>query len=385
MEFLFKLLVLFLLAKVIGELLHHFGSSALVGEVLVGVVLGPAVLGWFAPDQYIEAVAMLGLVVLMLVAGLNSRFDMLWRVKFKALAIAVGGMGASFALGFSVAYAWGYSLIACLFVAVALSSTATEVIARVTERSRLNQLLVGAALVDDVLAVYILGVLSAAVLAGGISFSVLLWATAGVLAFFLAVGYLSHKLVVELDLMRKLWRLEHRGAPLTFALVLALALAVVAQRAGLHAIIGAYMAGLFIGRLRERPDALLLSRIRLNQVLDDIASSLRVVLTPLFFVYVGLRFAPAWEELKLTMLLTLIAAAFAGKLVGCGGVAAATGHGRKESLSIGVAMCSRGSLEMALLLFGLGAEIVPPDLYAAMVVTALSTTILTPILFKRVG
>ena len=76
MEFLLTLLVLLLCAKVFGEILHHFGFSALIGEVAVGIVLGPAVFGWIKPDAYIEAVAMLGLVVMMLVAGMNSRFDL---------------------------------------------------------------------------------------------------------------------------------------------------------------------------------------------------------------------------------------------------------------------------------------------------------------------
>jgi Kef-type K+ transport system membrane component KefB len=383
MEFLLELLVLLLFAKVFGELLHRHGFSALIAEVLVGIALGPALLEWFKPDEYIWAVAMLGLVVLMLVTGMNSRFDLFMKVKFKALAIALCGMTVSFALGFTVPYVWGYPLIACLFVAAALSNTATEVVARVAERSRFSQLLVSAALIDDILAVYILGILSAAAIREILDLSVFFWATLGVIVFFFLVGYLSHKLMVERDIMRKLWRFERRGVPLTFALSLALALAVIAQRVGLHAIIGAYMAGLFIGRLRERPDALLLSRIRLNAMLEDVTTSLQSILTPMFFVYVGLTFAPQWGEIKFVMLLVLLIAAFAGKIIGCGLGAAAVGYKRKDSLAIGTAMCSRGSLEVAVLLFGLEAGVVPPDLFSMMVMVTLSTTLLTPLFFRR--
>jgi Kef-type K+ transport system membrane component KefB len=274
-------------------------------------------------------------------------------------------------------------LIACLFVAAALSNTATEVVARVAERSRFSQLLVSAALIDDILAVYILGILSAAAIREILDLSVFFWATLGVVVFFFLVGYLSHKLMVERDIMRKLWRFERRGVPLTFALSLALALAVIAQRVGLHAIIGAYMAGLFIGRLRERPDALLLSRIRLNAMLEDVTTSLQSILTPMFFVYVGLTFAPQWGEIKFVMLLVLLIAAFAGKIIGCGLGAAAVGYKRKDSLAIGTAMCSRGSLEVAVLLFGLEAGVVPPDLFSMMVMVTLSTTLLTPLFFRR--
>lgn len=392
MEFLLAILVLLLFAKLFGELLHHYGFSSLIGEVAVGIILGPALLGWIVispgepTSEAIRGVAMLGLVVLMLVAGMNSRFDLLLRVKFKALVVSVFGMAASFALGFGVAYAWTRSLLPSLFVAAALSNTATEIVARVTERSRFHHLVVGAALIDDVLAVYVLGILSTAVIRGGVfDLDVLLWATIGIVAFFILVGYLSHKLIIKADIMRRLWKFERRGVPIAFVVCLALALAVIAHHIGLHEVIGAYMAGLFIGRLRERPDALLLSRIRLNTILDDTRVVLQSILTPMFFVFIGLSFAPNWSQVNFLVLFALIGAAFAGKLIGCGAGAAAAGYKRRGLVEIGTAMCSRGSLELAVLQFGLLSGIVSPELFAVMVVTTLATTILTPVFFKFVS
>lgn len=398
MEFLLAILVLLLFAKLFGEFLHHFGFSSLIGEVAVGIIFGPALLGWIvipavgepisATAEAIRGVAMLGLIVLMLATGMNSRFDMLMRVRFKALVVAVSGMAVSFALGFGAAYAWTHQLLPSLFIAAALSNTATEVVARVARHSRFSHLITGAALIDDILAVYILGILSTATLkqtlGQPVDFSVLLWATIGIVAFFVIVGYLSRKLVIKADIMKRLWRFEHRGVPLTFALILALTLAVIARYIGLHEIIGAYMAGLFIGRLRERPDALLLSRIRLNTILDDTTMVLQSILTPMFFVYVGLMFAPNWGQVNFMVLLALVAAAFAGKLIGCGAGAAAVGYKGGELAEIGTAMCARGSLELAVLQFGLLSGIVSAELFAVMVVATLSTTLLTPIIFKFV-
>lgn len=391
MEFLLTLLVLLLCAKVFGEILHRYGFSSLIAEVAVGILLGPAILGWVVlspgepTSEAIKGVAMLGLVVLMLVAGMNSRFDIFMKVKFRALAIAVCGMVVSFALGFAVAYVWyPTEILACLFIAAALSNTATEVVVRVTERTRFSQLTVAAALIDDILAIYVIGILSTAAIKQTLDLSVFLWATVGVVAFFLIVGYLSHKLVVERDIMRKLWKPEQRGIAIAFVLSLALALAVIARHVGLHEIIGAFMAGLFIGRLRERPDALLLSRIRLNAIIDDVTTSLQSILTPLFFVYVGLVFAPEWGEISVVMLSALIVVAFAGKIIGCGAGAAAVGYKGRDRLAIGTAMCSRGSLEVAVLLFGLEAGVVPASLFSVMVVVTLTTTILTPIIFRQV-
>lgn len=385
MEFLLDLLVLLLCAKVAGELLRHFDFSPLLGEVATGIVLGPALLGWVSPNDYIRAVAMLGLVVLMLVAGMNSRFDLFVEVRFRALAIAVSGMAASFALGFAAMYAWGYPAITCLFVGAALSNTATEVVARFVGARPLSQLMMTIAFIDDILAVYVIGILSVAARGGGLELDLLVKATIGIVAFLLVVGYLSRELIVKRDIMRRLWRFERGGIPITFALALALALAVLARRVGLHEIIGAYMAGLFISRLRERPDALLLSRIRLNAMLEDISTSFQTILTPMFFAYVGLSLSPDWSSVRPAVLLTLVAAAFAGKLLGCGGGAAAAGYRRKDRLAIGVAMCARGSLELAVLLLGLEAGVVPADVFAMMTMTTLVTTVATPLLFKRVA
>ncbi len=401
MEFLFTILVLILFAKVFGEILHHYGFSSLIGEVAVGIILGPAVLGWISitpistsgpptpvdpTSGAIHGVAMLGLVVLMLNAGMNSRIDLFMKVKFKAFLIAVGGMAVSFALGFVVPYMWGFGLMPSLFVAAALSNTATEIVTRVTEGRPHSQLLIGAALIDDIIAVYILGILSTAAIKGPLDLSALLWATLGIIAFFLIIIYLSRELVIKRNVIKLLWRFEHRGVPLAFAVGLALALAVIAQNIGLHAIIGAYMAGVFIGRLRERPKVTLQSRVRLNTMLDDVSISLQSILTPMFFVYVGLTFAPNWGQVNFIMLPMLILAAFLGKFLGCGGAAAATGYGRRDSVEIGTAMVPRGSIELAVLQFALLS--IPgftPELYAAMVITTLTTTLLAPILFKFVS
>ena len=393
-EFLLYLSVLLLFAKVVGGFLHRYGFPSLVGEVAVGIVLGPTLLGWIAISEgvptrmitdAITAIAMLGLVVLMLVVGMNSRFDLLAQVKFKALLIALCGMAVAFVFGFAVPYAAGYDLLACVFVGAALSSTATEVVARAVEKHAHAQLMVSAALIDDISAVYVLGILSASVLKGTLDLSVVMWSTLGLVVFFIAVAYLSRKLIMETDIMRRLWRFE-KGVPMTFVVCLALGLATIAHTIGLHAIIGAYMAGLFISRLREKPDALLLSRIRLNAILDDVTNSLQSILTPMFFVFIGLSIPRLGGfGLAIPLLLALMVAAFAGKIIGCGVGAAAVGYRGRDCVAIGTAMCPRGSLEMAVLLFGLEAGFVPLDLFSVMVVTTLSTTLLTPVLFKFIS
>ncbi|MEW6593111.1 MAG: cation:proton antiporter [Candidatus Hadarchaeota archaeon] len=383
-EFLLPLLTLLLFAKGFGEIFHHYGFSPIIGEVAVGVVFGPAVFGWFRPDAYIESVAMLGLIMLMLTSGMNSRVDLFKKVKFKATVVALGGMGVSFFLSFLVVYAGGYGVLPALFVAAALSNTATEIVARVTEGHHLHQLFVGAALIDDILAVYVLGVLSSIAIKGQIDTIGILWTTFGILMFFLFVGLVSYELIIKRNVMKILWRLEHRGIPLAFVVVFTLALAVIAQQIGLHAIIGAYMAGLFIGRMRERPKITLQSTIRLNKMISEVSGSLQSLLTPMFFVYIGLQFAPNWGAVNYVVLPVLVLAAFAGKILGCGSAASLVGH-EKEAAVVGVAMIPRGALELAVIQFGLlSIAGFTQELFAMMVITTLATTLVGPILYRIV-
>jgi Kef-type K+ transport system membrane component KefB len=392
MEFLFAILVLFLYAKVLGEIFHHFGFSSLIGEVIVGVVLGPALLGWIiitpgeATSEAIQGVAMLGLIVLMLVAGMNSRFDLLSKLKFKSLAISIPAAVLSFYLAFMIPYALGLPFITSLFIGVALANTGTDILARVMEGHRLQSVVMGAALIDDIMIVYVIGILS--VLARqALDISGFLLTSVGIILFFVLISYISRELLVKRDLMRVLWKGEERGVPIAFALILALALAVAAHQIGLHMIIGAYMGGLFISRLRERRMPTLQSRIQLNRILRDTSTSLESVLTPIFFAFVGLQLAPDWGRVNLLLFLGLLFAAFAGKFVGGGLGASFVGY-EKERVPIGVAMCSRGALELALLHFGLHAEIRPgvpiisPEVYASMVLLVIVIAILTPVLFK---
>ena len=388
MDFLLAMLILLLFAKIFGDAMHRLGFSSLIGEVFAGVLLGPALLGLVPSSDALYGIAMLGLVLLMLVAGMNSRFDLFTKIKFKAFVIAIFGMSVSFLFAFVVSYSMGFELLPSLFVAAALSNTATEITARFTTGHHLSQVIVSAALVDDIIAVYILGILSASTVIGTLNIEVLILATISIIAFFLIIGYLSHLLIIKHDMIRRLWKYEARGIPLLFVVSLALALAVIAQNIGLHAIIGAYMAGLFIGRMRERPMAMLQGRIHYNKIMNDISNNLQTILTPIFFAYVGLKFAPNWGGMNLLMIAVLLIAAFAGKIIGCGGGAAVMVLNSRDSITVGTAMSARGSLELSMLHFGfisLGAYGFTSELFATMVIITLATTIFTPILFKYVS
>jgi Kef-type K+ transport system membrane component KefB len=381
MEFLLALMVLFLYAKVAGGVLHYLGFSSLIGEVAVGIILGPAILNMIQPTAGIESVAMLGLVVMMLVSGMSSRFDLLGQLKMKSLAISIPAAGLTFAFAFLVPYFLGIGLMPSLFIGIALSNTSTDILARMTRGHKIQSVLIGAALIDDIITVYAIGILSVLVTRQTLDITGFLTTTVGIILFFIAIIYLSKELMVKRNIMRVLWKHEERGGPIAFALILALALGVAAHQVGLHMIIGAYMAGLFISRLRERKAITLQSRIRLNKILKDVEVSLESVLTPIFFAYVGLQLAPDWGNINIILFLGLVLAAFGGKLIGGAFGATLVGY-KKERVPIGVALCSRGALELALLHFGLQAGVIPQNIFSSMVFVVIITALLPPILLK---
>lgn len=385
MEFILALLILLLYAKVLGELFYHYGFSSIIGEVVTGIILGP-VLGLIIlspadpTSNAIEGVALLGLLVMMLVSGMNSRLDLMGKIRWKALTISLLAVTTTFALAFAVVFSTGHAIETSLFIAVVLSNTATETVARIARGHRLEQVLVSAALVDDILAVYVIGIVSTVGLGRSLDPFTFLLTTAQIVAFFLIVAWVSKELVIKRNLMKFVWMKEERGVPVAFAICLALGLAVLAHQIGLHMIIGAYMAGLFISRLRERPMITLQSRIRLNKILEDVGLSLESVLTPVFFAYVGLQLVPELEKVNFLLFGGLLTAAFAGKYLG-GSIGASLVGLKEDGRKIGVAMCSRGALELALLHFGLQAGLISREIFSTMVMITLLTAIVTPILF----
>ncbi|MEM3402841.1 MAG: cation:proton antiporter [Candidatus Hadarchaeales archaeon] len=386
MEFILALLVLLLYAKVLGELFHHYGFSSLIGEVITGIILGPAVLGWIvlspndATSSAIEGVALLGLLVMMLVSGMNSRFDLMGKIKWKALAIAVPAAILAFLLSFLASIGAGISLETSLFIAIVLSNTSIESVARITRGHHLEQILISSALIDDILAIYVIGVVSTIGLGKPFEPSTFLITTIEIIAFFLVVTWVSRELVIKRNLMKFVWMKEERGVPVAFAICLALGLAVIAHKIGLHMIIGAYMAGLFISRLRERPMITLQSRVRLNKILEDVGLSLESVLTPVFFAYVGLQLAPDWGKINFVLFGGVLLAALAGKYLG-GSLGAGLAGLREDRSKIGIAMCSRGALELALIHFGLQAGLISQEIFSTLVFTVIITAVLTPVLF----
>jgi Kef-type K+ transport system membrane component KefB len=383
-------------AKLCGELCERFKQPAVLGELTGGIVLGALALagvGWIEAlktDVVVNALAEIGVVILLFEVGLESDLDDLLEVGRTALLVALAGLIASFALGYGAAVLFlpDQTRLAQAFVGAALCATSVGITARVLrDLGKLNtptaRVILGAAVIDDVLSLVVLAVMKGAVESSATGGAVSIAGVAVVAlkaCAFLVGAILLGKLVVP-QLFRGAGRFEGRGVLLALAVSICFTLAWASAALGLASIIGAFAAGLLLeeAHFEKLPH-------HTKHDLTELLAPVSQLLVPIFFVLVGLRldlrvFARA-DVLALAAALTV--AAIAGKQ------ACALGVFEKgvSRLAVGVGMIPRGEVE--LIFAGLGATlllpnrsgtvepVVSPVTYGAIVATVILTTLITP-------
>ena len=362
-------------AKLLGEAAQRLGQPSVLGELVAGAVLGPSVLGLVPLSASILLIAEVGVVLLLFEVGLDTDLEELLRVGAPAMTVAIVGMALPQIGGFLVARAAGYSTLVALFAGAALTATSISITARVLSEikalaTREGQIILGAAVADDVLGLIVLAVVTQIVHTGSVDAGVVIRATAMAIIFLalaLALGIpLGHRLVSVVG------RANVRGVLLAAAFGFALLVAYFAYRAGSAPIVGAFAAGLVLARTNRRHD---ISRA-LNPVVD--------VFAPIFFVAVGAqvevsRLNPfnSANRLPLLMALGLTAVGVLGKF--CAGFCA---WGGVRRAFIGVGMIPRGEVGLIFASIGKQTGGLPADLFVPVVLAIFFTTFLAPPLLK---
>jgi Kef-type K+ transport system membrane component KefB len=382
-DFLASLAVLLVTAKTLEWTFEKAEIHPIIAHVLTGILLGPFVLKVVQPMEELNVLAEFGLIMMMLYMGLTSNFSAIAQNTGKAILVASLGVVFSLALGFGTVIFFGMGTTAAIFVGVTLGNTAIEVTSGVLVKERVKRvvssILMGAAFADDIMAVYLIGIITALTKGNlsALSFGMLS------LKIFLFIG--ATLLISEHVFKRAEWFkgiVKNLNVFFTFVLILTFTFAILAQWAGLNQIIGAYLAGLTISRLRERRDPLVITRIKLNELIGDLEVVLTEFFIPLFFIYVGLMFNPPLEDLSVPLILALYVSAVVGKLAGCGLGAKLSGLSWNDSLLIGIGMGGRGSLELAILTFGLNAGLINQGIFASVIMVSMLTALTTPVFFK---
>lgn len=373
---------LFLIMAVVwgtGMIFRRLKLPILLGELLAGLIFGPALFGVFQEDETIKVLAELGIFFLMLHAGLETHPRDLLNSSKKSIAIAAGGVVLPLLLGYGVATYFGYEPIKAAFIGMALSITAISVTTKIFKdfkfnKSNIAHLVMGAAIIDDIAAFLMLSIIIGIVHGGGtITPLEVAWLIGKVGLFFGGVILVGTKFI---PVFSKVFSDKGYKA-FTFTLILALAFGVFAEYIGLHYILGAYIAGLFVKEEIIHPDVY-------KKIEDRLFGLSYSFLGPIFFVSLGFHvdFGVFKDPTTLPFLLAIIAAAIIGKVVGAGGMAYLVGMSKKESMIVGMSMNGRGAVELILAVIGLELGLIGETVFSVLVFMAFFTTLMTPIILK---
>jgi Kef-type K+ transport system membrane component KefB len=367
-QVLFQLFVLLLATKLGDELFKRLGQPALVGEILGGMVVGPAVLGWYQITPETSLFAEIGAVLLLFEVGIHTRIGEVARVGGTALAVATLGVALPFFGGYVAGSLLGLEFAGRVFLASALTATSVGITSGALRSfgalaTQSGRVILGAAVIDDVLAMLIVAV-AVGISAGGVSperIALLL----GLAAAFIGIVVIGGTGILR---TRRSLLTDPRFAETPFlpGMILMLGLAALAAQIGLAAIIGAFLAGMVVGESSER------------HALETETAPVAAFFTPFFFGFVGAQVDPAAFSslstvgLLLAITLLAVAAKFAGSFAG------AIRAGRRRATLIAWGMVPRGEVEIIVAGLALTAGAIKPDLYAVIVGMVAITALIVP-------
>lgn len=386
-DFFLSLLIILLTARVFAELATRLKSPAVIGELFAGVVLGPSLLGWIEPTEAIRLMAGIGIILLLFEVGLETDVKRLVRTGLESVVVALAGFILPLLFGFGLAY-WLFdlSLLVSLFIGGTLTATSIGITVRVLgdlkrQHSKEGQIVLGAAVLDDVMGVVLLALLYEFSIGGGVS----LVNTGKVLIFVAAFFVLAPAAAKLMSVVIKRFDAssEIPGLIPTTIVSLVLFFAWLAHAIGAPELLGGFAAGLALSRRFFLPLGVALHAD--EAFAERIETQMKPIVqlfTPIFFVMVGLSLNLReidWSSPFIWLFsVSLLVAAVAGKLFGALLV--------KESWSvrwmIGTAMIPRGEVGLIFAELGRESGIFSNEIYAGMVIVIALTTLLPPFVMK---
>lgn len=372
MELILMLLIILASTKIAGDLAVRLGQPAVLGKLIVGILIGPAVLGWVTDGELIKEMAEVGVVLLMFIAGLETDLEGLKKNWKSAFAVAVGGVILPFIGGYSGGLLFGMDSNQSMFVGLLLCATSVSISVQTLKdlgqlSTREGTTILGAAVVDDILVVILLAfMLSLLGVGGGAPIGLIIIKA----VIFFAVVILAGIYMVP-RVMKLLAPLRVTEAVISAALIICFGFSYFANYLGVTGIIGAFAAGIAISQTKFKHEV--------EHRFEPIAYGIFV---PIFFVSVGIHvnFEGIGEYLWFIGLFSMIA--ILTKLYGCGLGARLTGFDRKSALGIGCGMVSRGEVALIIATAGLEGALYDKVYFTPFVIVIIVTTLVTPLMLK---
>ena len=385
--FFLHFMIILLAARLFGELAARLGAPAVLGELMAGVIVGPSLLGWLAVDQVIKLLAEVGIILLLFEVGLETDVGKLLKSGRRSAVVALAGFVLPFLMGFSLAYwVFGLELLVSLFVGGTLTATSIGITIRaLSDLKRQNslegQVVLGAAVLDDIMGVVLLALLYEFSIGGGVNVG-----NASKVVLFVVVFFLIAPSMAKLISMAI--RMAHLGSDIpglipTTIVSLVLFFAWLAHAMGVPALLGGFAAGLALSRFFFLPFGFALKTD--PEFARTIESEMRPIVylfTPIFFVTVGLSlnmreidwYSPFIWQFSFSM----ISIAVLGKVLG----ALFLHEDWMTRWRIGVAMVPRGEVGLIFAELGRDAGIFNNEIYAGMLLVVAFTTLFAPLSLK---
>ncbi|MDH4222693.1 MAG: cation:proton antiporter [candidate division Zixibacteria bacterium] len=372
-QLLFTLFLIYSSAKLLGEIFERFKQSAVIGEILAGVILGPQVLNLIGTSEIFPVLAEIGVIILLFNVGLHTKVEEIMRVGKSSLVVAVLGVVFPFVLGYLYTLIIDHTTTEAMFIGAAMVATSVGITARVFAdlgiiESRAARIILGAAVIDDVIGLIVLAIVTG--LDKGtlslVKIGLITLEAAAFIVFLIIVGRrIVHRVLPRVSKFRT------KDAVFSLAILFCLLLSAVASYIDLAAIVGAFLAGM------------ILSGLNLEFNLSVKTESLYNFLVPFFFVILG-----TWIDLSIfsqpqllwaALIITIFAVS--GKLLGCG--LGALNLGSKEALIVGFGMVPRGEVGMIIASIGLRMGAITSDLYTVIIFMVMATTLMTPPILRK--
>lgn len=391
MQVLTSLLAVLVAARLLGHLATRYGQPAIVGEMLAGVLLGPSVFGWVEPNAALSGIASLAIFLVVLSAGLEMRLrDIVTALRGGGLLVALLGFVLPFGAGVAIALAFGLDVMRTVFLGLCISITALPVAVKMLEdfgmlATPIGHLAVSTAVINDVLALFVLGVLLAlpeqttwsAVAAAGSTVTLKLLALAATIVALNAGLHLLERRGVNIAAVPERI-VAVLGPEALFGVVILFVMLVgtVSEALGFHFVIGAFFGALLLDQRHFVAS-------RYDDLRRTLASVTGGFLAPVFFAYIGLEFALDSLDDVPFVVVVLLAAVASKVLAGWwGGRRAGMTH--REALALGCVLNGRGAMELVVASIAYERGFIGIELFSVLVLMGLVTTLVTPLAFNAV-
>lgn len=373
---LLSLFYILVAAKIGGELAERIKQPAVLGELVAGVVVGTSVLGLVKESEFINVLAQIGAVILLFEAGITSEYESFMKVKLWAFIVACVGVTFPFTFGYLVSSFSGLGVIESVFIGATLTATSVGITVRVFSdlgkiKSKEAQIVIGAAVADDVIGLIILAVVVGIIGSGSVSMLNIVRVTS-LAVLFLGGALLLGNLAAP-NILKFVHQMRVRGVLFVFSFAFCLLMGFLSQVVGLAPIVGAFAAGLILSRTEHQEHV----ETQIKPVAD--------VFVPVFFVMMGAAvnislfnpFNPANHAILLFSIM-LLTVAILGKIISGFSV-----FDKVNKLVIGVGMIPRGEVGLIFAAYGLSHKIVNQQIYVALLIMIIATTFITPPILKQ--